>query len=156
MTTAFDVIEALVAAIKAGAGAHADATLHDLQATFGHPGRDLEKEGVIVGETIDDGERAPAALASIPAAVPIDERYTVDLRIEVVRDGGRAREAAERATGILETIVEPAVELVGGSQPPIVPALVTIELRRVQLRNAFSGEGRSSIYRCEVDVHARV
>lgn len=156
MTTTLAFCQALVAAIKAAAAAHADPTLHDLQVTFGHPGRDIEREGVIVGEVIEDVDRDPAALASVPAVVPVDERYSVDCRVEVVKAGGTQLEAAERATAIVE-LIEQTLEA-AGSPPPILgmAELLTVDLRRLSLRNAMTAEARSSIYRCDVGVHARV
>lgn len=149
MRSAFDAIDLLVETIRASGAA---AGRPDLQVSFGHPGRDLALVGVIVGETIEDAEREAASLGPPGMFAQTDERYTVSITAEVAIAGGSAREAAEEAAAIADVVVD-ASDTITNAAPAW---LLTLRIRRAQLRNTFSGDGRSSIYRLEADVHARV
>lgn len=162
MTSQVDVALELVeriAAVAALAGEQA------LQVTFGHPGRELETQGIVVGQNID-GDQEAHVLGPQTQSVPVlgmepsaaggmvDEQYVIDVSCECAEPGATAAEVSRRAAA-LGRYVETAVREQGA--PPLgLEQIVTLQIGRVRLRQTFSGDGRSAVLYVGVNVHARV
>lgn len=73
--------------------------LAGIAVTYGHPGRDMEREFVYVGGTVAWDEE----WASLGAGRRT-ERYTLELIINVTTPGNDQREATERAFALLNEI----------------------------------------------------